>query len=140
MRRTLIALPHDRCVHVDVNQRDQPLALRVGAACSWASTSSGSRARRSSASWRRADYATPRRRPGPTLEIDFTSMGGELVVRDYPDDVDPTHQPDWPGYPVFVEERPDTTGLAAQGGEADGARVARAPQGRRSATSAGSTS
>ena len=38
-------------------------------------------------------------------------MGGELVVRDYPDDVDPTNQPDWPGYEVFVEERPDTTGL-----------------------------
>jgi hypothetical protein len=38
-------------------------------------------------------------------------MGGQLVVRDYPDDIDPTQQPDWPGYPVYVEERPDTTGL-----------------------------
>ncbi len=45
------------------------------------------------------------------LAIDFSSAGGELVVRDYPNDVDPGHQPDWPGYPVFLEERPDTTGL-----------------------------
>ena len=35
-------------------------------------------------------------------------------MRDYPDDVDPADQPDWPGYPVFLEERPDTTGLAAR--------------------------
>jgi hypothetical protein len=49
--------------------------------------------------------------PGPTLRIDFTSAGGELVVRDYPDNVEPTSQPDWPGYPVYVEARPDTTGL-----------------------------
>ena len=38
-------------------------------------------------------------------------MGGHLVVRDYPDDVEPTSQPDWPGYRVYVEERPTTTGL-----------------------------
>ena len=25
-------------------------------------------------------------------------MGGELVVRDYPDDVSPRENPDWPGY------------------------------------------
>jgi hypothetical protein len=31
-------------------------------------------------------------------------------VRDYPDDVDPESEPDWPGYPVFPESRPDTTG------------------------------
>ena len=41
-------------------------------------------------------------------------MGGELFVRDYPDDVDPTEQPDWPGYEVYVEERPDTTGFPRQ--------------------------
>ena len=38
-------------------------------------------------------------------------MGGELVVRDYPDDVSPRENPDWPGYEVYPEERPDTTGL-----------------------------
>ena len=32
-------------------------------------------------------------------------------MRDYPDDVDPTSRPDWPGYPVFLESRPETTGL-----------------------------
>ena len=44
-------------------------------------------------------------------------MGGELVVRDYPDDVNPRRNPDWPGYQVYVEDRPDTTGLATE--EAD---------------------
>ena len=54
-------------------------------------------------------------------------MGGELVVRDYPDDVDPTNQPDWPGYQVYVEERPDTTGLPRKEAKrccASGARAA----------------
>ena len=32
MRRTLVALPHDRCVHVEVDQHDPPFALRAGAA------------------------------------------------------------------------------------------------------------
>ena len=32
VRRTLIALPHDRCVHVDVDQHDAPPALRLGGA------------------------------------------------------------------------------------------------------------
>ena len=110
MRRTLIALPHDRCVHVDVDQHEPPLAaarrraLLVGERFGQPSPQifGGSAA----PSTRRS-----RRRPGPTLAIDFSSAGGELVVRDYPDDVDPGHQPDWPGYPVFLEERPDTTGL-----------------------------
>jgi hypothetical protein len=50
--------------------------------------------------------------PAPTLRIEFSSAGGDLYVRDYPDDVEPWMQPDWPGYPVFPEERPDTTGLS----------------------------
>ena len=32
VRRTLIALPHDRCVHVAVDQHDAPPALRLGSA------------------------------------------------------------------------------------------------------------
>jgi hypothetical protein len=44
--------------------------------------------------------------------VDFSSAGGELVVRDYPDDVNPAYEPNWPGYPVYVEERPDTTYVA----------------------------
>ena len=48
---------------------------------------------------------------GLTLHIDFTSLGGSLYVRDYPAGVDPDTQPDWPGYRVFIEPRPNTHGL-----------------------------
>jgi hypothetical protein len=65
--------------------------------------------------------------PGPTLVIDYSTMGGELVVRDYPDDVAPRSYPDWPGYSVYPEERPDTSGLSA----AEAERVVEEWRGRR---------
>lgn len=40
------------------------------------------------------------------LTIDFTSQGGGLYVRDYPDSVNPELAPYWPGYPVALEHRP----------------------------------
>jgi hypothetical protein len=46
----------------------------------------------------------------PTVVINFKSAGGSLYVRDYPDNVDPESMPDWPGYPVYPEPRPDVTG------------------------------
>jgi hypothetical protein len=46
------------------------------------------------------------------LRVEFESFGGELVLRDYPDDVEPGSNPDWPGYHVFPELRPDTTGMS----------------------------
>jgi hypothetical protein len=47
---------------------------------------------------------------GPLLNIDFTSQGGSLYVRDYPDRVSPTAQPNWPGFVVRPEPRPDLRG------------------------------
>jgi phage shock protein PspC (stress-responsive transcriptional regulator) len=111
VRRTLVALPHDRCVRVQVLLASVPLALRAGSALlGQPSTStpdaivfgdwhSGSRT-----------IETRAGRPGPTLRLEFESAGGELIVRDYPDDVDPNSTPDWPGYPVYPEDRPDSTG------------------------------
>jgi hypothetical protein len=49
------------------------------------------------------------------LRIDFTSMGGGLVVRDWPDAVNPQTHPNWPGFPVNVELRPDTRGMTRAG-------------------------
>jgi phage shock protein PspC (stress-responsive transcriptional regulator) len=105
--RTLIALPHDRCVHVAINSRETFPLLRLGAVLvgrpdviSSTTTVFGDTASRQVGG-----------RPGPTLAVDFRSAGGGLVVRDYPDNVDPDVQPDWPGYPVAVEPRPDTHGL-----------------------------
>jgi phage shock protein PspC (stress-responsive transcriptional regulator) len=110
VRRTLIALPHDRCVHVSVNQRDQPLALDFARALV-GDVSQGQPSPQIFGEWRTPHYSTPRERSGPVLEIDYVSMGGQLVVRDYPDDVEPIYEPDWPGYQVYVEERPATVGL-----------------------------
>ncbi|MDA0180870.1 PspC domain-containing protein [Solirubrobacter phytolaccae] len=128
LRRTLVALPHDRCVHVKIDQREPPLALRVGAALlgegnlasptpvlfgQYGAVTDEEAATRSNSVGFAPATATVTA-PGPTLEIDYETMGGELVVRDYPDDVEPRRNPDWPGYMVYPEERPDTTGLLAE--------------------------
>ncbi|HWI23136.1 MAG TPA: PspC domain-containing protein [Baekduia sp.] len=116
LRRTIVALPHDRCVRVEVRHdvddvpRDIALAL---ASNSWRTNSDitlfgqiewvdgVSR----SWNWKDGPQST-----GPILAIDFRSAGAGLIVRDYSDAVDPRAQPDWPGYPVYLEDRPDTTG------------------------------
>ncbi len=119
VRRTLVALPHDRCVHVSVTQSQPPFVLRAGAVLlgerNLASPNPivfgqyGARTDDQAAS-RTGKQASL---PGPTLAIEYETMGGELVVRDYPDNVDPRTFPDWPGYEVYPEERPDTTGLSS---------------------------
>jgi phage shock protein PspC (stress-responsive transcriptional regulator) len=112
VRRTIVALPHDRCVHVDVAYRVQPflaeLANQVtgrfpfrGIVVFGNNLTAGSGA---------DDVTSPV--PGPTLKIDFSSTGGSLYVRDYPATIDPEVRPDWPGYRVFPELRPDTRGLS----------------------------
>jgi phage shock protein PspC (stress-responsive transcriptional regulator) len=107
-RRTLIALPHDRCVHVVVDQHAAPPAVRFGGSLLGRLAQTSPKV---FGEYTAPHYETPRRRGGPVLRIDFSSVGGSLVVRDYPDDVDPTSRPDWPGYEVYPEPRPDTTGL-----------------------------
>jgi len=109
VRRTLIALPHDQCVHVQVVQHDTPIMLRAAARLVGRSIASPE-PRLFGGFFDYQQYRTSRA-PGPTLVVDFSSAGGGLVVRDYPDGVEPTTNPEWPGYPVYVEERPDTTGL-----------------------------
>ncbi len=108
VRRTLIALPHGQCVHVHVVEGETPPLLRMGALLVGRGNISTPQARLFGGFGETLQSTSV---PGPTLVVNFTSMGGELVVRDYPDDVDPAIQPDWPGYRVYVEERPDTTGL-----------------------------
>jgi hypothetical protein len=46
------------------------------------------------------------------LLIHFHSQGGSLYVRDYPNNVDPLLDPDWPGYRVPVETRPSVAGIS----------------------------
>lgn len=112
VRRTIVALPQDRCVHVALRYRVQPLlsdlaSQMVGRSAypgvigfgSWLPGRSGVR-----------DLAIGGY--GPELEIDFSSTGGSLFVRDYPDTVDPNVMPDWPGYPVHPEPRPNVRGIS----------------------------
>lgn len=113
VRRTIVALPHDRCVNVLVTYHVVPFAARVASIVSGRFDSPFSEVTvfgNASFGGSGATTAGNERRTGPALHIDFTSAGGSLYVRDYPDRVDPTSMPDWPGYPVDPEPRPDVTG------------------------------
>ncbi|HWK25701.1 MAG TPA: PspC domain-containing protein [Solirubrobacter sp.] len=110
VRRTLIALPHDRCVHVTLTRSEMPPMLRVGAALSRGLGEYG-RLQAPQAMLFGGRGLPPIGEDGPVLAVDFRSAGGTLVVRDYPDGVDPSLQPDWPGYPISLEVRPDTAGV-----------------------------
>ena len=114
-RRTIVALPHDRCIHVRVRYRRIPFVESIASAVADRSVQP--------AVWMFGQYrwvgeqhettlATKRgrRTPGPTLNLNFTTAGGSLYVRDYPDDVDPDLVPDWPGMRVYPEKRPNVTG------------------------------
>lgn len=114
LRRTIVALPNTACVRVRVNydihlfpahlaalltgRFDTPFHDVVlfgkpygyGAALGTSDTA----------------VQAPRGAVGPRLTIDFTSQGGGLFVRNYPDSIDPNLVPQWPGYPVTLEPRP----------------------------------
>jgi phage shock protein PspC (stress-responsive transcriptional regulator) len=113
IRRTIVALPHDRCVHVDVRYHVVPFAARVATTLTGRSDSPFSEVTVFGAQRYGRDGQTggSARGAGPTLVVDFRSAGGSLYVRDYPVRVDPSSQVDWPGYSVTAEPRPDTTGV-----------------------------
>jgi phage shock protein PspC (stress-responsive transcriptional regulator) len=109
VRRTIVALPSQRCVRVVVHYHVNPFAVRLGALLT-----GHHRVVFSDAVIFGRLYASPEGRvvppaqlPGPVLAIDFTSQGGSLYVRDYPDSVDPAAEPNWPGFQVRLEPRPD---------------------------------
>ena len=112
LRRTIVALPSDECVHVDVRYRIRPFVAQLAAQLSGriepysAAVVFGKVQPRLT-----GELANSGPPPGPVLRIDFTSAGGSLYVRDYPDSTDPNVDPDWPGYQVYPEQRPDTTGV-----------------------------
>lgn len=113
IRRTIVALPHDRCVNVEVDYHVVQFAARVASLVARRGDMPFSEiVTFGDGSFGRSGVAgnLSARGTGPSLRIDFRSEGGSLYVRDYPDDVDPRDAPDWPGYPVHPEPRPDTTG------------------------------
>jgi hypothetical protein len=119
VRRTVVALPSGRCVHVSVDWHVAPFAARLADLVTRRSTSGftgivvfgqttyANRGVLSDV----VENAGRERRAGPTIQLRFRSAGGSLLIRDYPDDVDPNRYPDWPGYPVQPEPRPDIEGV-----------------------------
>jgi phage shock protein PspC (stress-responsive transcriptional regulator) len=123
IKRTIVALPPNRCVRVVVHYDVHPFARQLASLLSgtpaaadyglflfgaWHGSFDGSATT--------GTVRAPGALAGPTLSIDFTSQGGSLYVRNYPDDVSPQAQPYWPGFHVTVEPRPNLRGepLAAR--------------------------
>jgi phage shock protein PspC (stress-responsive transcriptional regulator) len=106
-RRTIIALPRDRCVSVTLDDHTATFLTQAAAQLVGQEPVGGEDLFGGDG----LPATSQTGQAGLTLHIDFTSLGGSLYVRDYPAGVDPDTQPDWPGYRVFVEPRPNTQGL-----------------------------
>jgi phage shock protein PspC (stress-responsive transcriptional regulator) len=112
VRRTIVALPHKRCVHVALRYDVRPFVAQVAAQVTGELPRSGADVFGSIVSPDSGiNHFTEGPAAGPSLRIDFTSVGGSLYVRDYPDSVNPNTRPDWPGFRVFPEQSPNTTGV-----------------------------
>jgi phage shock protein PspC (stress-responsive transcriptional regulator) len=118
LRRTIVALPANECVRVRVNYDihlfpahlaalltgramtefhdvmlfGRPFGYGVNLGTRGSTTNRGTSSR------------------GPWLTIDFTSQGGGLYVRDYPNNVSPEVTPQWPGFAVTLEPAPNLHG------------------------------
>jgi phage shock protein PspC (stress-responsive transcriptional regulator) len=96
--RTVVALPQHRCVAVRVRYSTHEGVLHAIADALGAEgveTPGLTVFGKSTAGGQGAVPATARGKV-PTLSIDYTSQGGELIVRNYPGSVDPAQQPYWP--------------------------------------------
>ena len=111
VRRTIVALPEDRCVHVELHYAVKPFWAQVAAQfVGHEPTSEIVGFGAYLPPWRgTADNASPI--AGPVLKLDFTSAGGGLYIRDYPVSVDPETEPNWPGFLGAPELRPNVRGL-----------------------------
>ncbi len=112
VRRTIVALPHDRCVHVTLRYSVQPFWSEVASLLAGRSPAPGVAVFGDYLPGRSGSRRLASPAPGPVLKLHLTSAGGSLYVRDYPDTVDPDASPNWPGYPVYPEPRPDVRGLS----------------------------
>jgi phage shock protein PspC (stress-responsive transcriptional regulator) len=112
VRRTIVALPQDRCVHLELTYSIHPFWSRLASLVAGHGPSSGVVVFGDYLPGRsgKAEETSPV--PGPVLKLHLTSAGGSLYVRDYPDTVDPDDAPYWPGFPVFPEPRPNLHGLS----------------------------
>ncbi|HEX3614976.1 MAG TPA: PspC domain-containing protein [Solirubrobacteraceae bacterium] len=118
LRRTIVALPSGECVRVRVNYDIHLFPGHFAALLSGRSETEyhdvdlfGTAYGYGALLGTRATAVAPGAgSDGPRLTIDFTSQGGGLYVRNYPNSVDPQVVPQWPGYRVIPEPRPDLAG------------------------------
>ena len=114
VRRTIVALPQHRCVHLELIYSIHPFWGHVASLVAGHGPSSGVAVFGDYLLGRsgKADETSPV--PGPVLRLHLSSAGGSLYVRDYPDTVEPDAAPNWPGFPVSPERRPNVHGLSKQ--------------------------
>jgi phage shock protein PspC (stress-responsive transcriptional regulator) len=108
IRRTIVALPHDRCVPVTVRFAVHDFPLRAASALLGTTRSSTEIRLYQHLQFGGSGVLNTLDEPGrgPHLAIDFTSSGGDLTVRDYPLRHDPENDPGWPGFTYVAGPRP----------------------------------
>ena len=113
IRRTIVALPHDRCVPVKVHYAVHPFAARAANVLLGRNDTVFDDVVVFSVHYwgRQGMTSSGDAGDGPELFVFFTSAGGSLYVRDYPDDVDPDVTPDWPLTPGIPASAPHTAGM-----------------------------
>ena len=143
----LVDLRHTRCRQRDgdaAHRRRRAAHDRRAAVAACVRVASTTRSTRSCSGWRAAQRTagssptwscsaastagpavTSRRRhaPGPVLDVDFSSQGGSLYVRDYPDAVTPPSGPTGPGSGC-ASSRARTCAGRQEGRRAPGAQLA----------------
>ena len=109
--RTVVALPHTECVAVRVvystHSSVLDAAARLVGVDNDGSPTVSVFGRPYAGGSGQASDAVHRGRP--TVVVDFRSQGGVLVVRDYPDSVDPREDSGWPGETYDLGPRPRVT-------------------------------
>jgi hypothetical protein len=119
VRRTIVALPTGQCVRVRLRYDVHTFTAQLAALLSGRSSPPFPDVVLFGRLYGGNVDANPHgfaaqsvRQPGqPLLTIDFTSQGGGLYVRDYPNRVSPNVEPNWPGFIVRPERRPNVHGI-----------------------------
>jgi phage shock protein PspC (stress-responsive transcriptional regulator) len=112
VRRTIVALPRDRCVHLRLTYSIHPFWSQVASLVAGHGPASGVVVFGDYLPGRSGTASETSPVPGPVLNLHLSSAGGSLYVRDYPDTIDPDGSPYWPGFPVAPEPRPALHGLS----------------------------
>jgi phage shock protein PspC (stress-responsive transcriptional regulator) len=116
LRRTIVALPAGSCVHVRI---DYQVHTYAGQLATLVAGDGGppfpdvvlfGRLYGATSADPHGTAVSRAILPGPMLRIAFSSQGGGLFVRDYPDNVNPDLNPSWPGFRPMPEPRPVTRG------------------------------